>query len=169
MVCIIVCLWNSNTQQCLQAACSVPLESLCCWKCLSRYWTCSLMNLYSLCCLLPFFQSTPVLFLQAVWSKLCMRCWEHKRPGSWWSEVDLAAQSQRLAASTVHTSHLLKEEGFVINHEVVLQKKKWWLCDKSRETHMIQLPTAAAQPQETWLMVNLTCRQLPCQSVGKFL
>ena len=48
MVCVIVFLWHSNTQQCLQAACSVPLESLCCWKCLIRYWTCSLMNLYSM-------------------------------------------------------------------------------------------------------------------------
>ena len=65
-----VALWHSNTQQCLQTAHSVHLESLCCWRSLSWYWTCSLVNLCSMCFQHFRFQSTPVLSLQAVWSRL---------------------------------------------------------------------------------------------------
>ena len=67
MVSVIVALWHSNIQQCLQTAHSVHLESLCCWKSLNRYWTCSLVNLCSVSLQYISSQSTPVLSLQAVW------------------------------------------------------------------------------------------------------
>ena len=121
MLCVIVSLWHSNTQQSLQAACSVHSESLCCWKRLRRCWTCALVNLCSKSLQYISIQSTPVLSLQAVWSKLSSSCWENKRPDRWWSDVDLAAQSQTLAVSTVHYSHLLKRKGFVRSVQVKLQ------------------------------------------------
>ena len=135
MVCVTVALWHSNTQQCLQAAHSVHLESLCYWKSRSWYWTCSSVNLCSMWWiqLLPF-QSTPVLSLQAVWSKLCSSCWENKRPDRWWSDVDLAAQSQRLAGSTVHTSHLWMKTCWVLNQ-----------CNNSEQCSVIILSVSLPQ------------------------
>ena len=108
MLCVTVGLSHSNTQQCLQAADSVHLESLCCWKYQGQHWTCFSVNLCSECLQYISSQSTPVLSLQAVWSKLCSSP-EHKRPDRWWSDVGLAAQSQRLAVSAVHTLHLWRK------------------------------------------------------------
>lgn len=48
MICVTVSVWHNNTQQHAQAAYSVHLESLCCWKTVSLYWTCSLIILCSM-------------------------------------------------------------------------------------------------------------------------
>ena len=112
MVHITVGLWHNNTQLCLQAAHSVHSESLCCWKCLTRYWTCFWRNPCRMNPLYISSQSTPALSLQVVWSMLSNSYQENMRPDRWWSVVDLAGQSGRLAESVSHCSHLSKRETF---------------------------------------------------------
>ena len=76
LLCCTVALGHSNTQLCLQSAGCSHVKAPCYWRCLWRWWTCSLVNLYNMCfhrhrCI----QSTPELSLQdggsSVYSSCC--------------------------------------------------------------------------------------------------
>ena len=145
IICVTVCLWHSNTQQSLQAAYSVHLESLFCWKSLNWYWTCSLVNLYSMRCIQHVhYWSIPVLFLQVFWSSVFSSCSQNKRPDRWWRDVDLAAQSQILAESTVHTSHLLKDE------HIVDKWSSWTPKEEEQVTERLTVSSCHQQQQQSY-------------------
>ena len=139
MFCYTVTLGHSSTQPSLQSAGSVPVEPLCCWKCLWRRWTCSsVYHCGTHCHYHTHTQSTPVLFQQVVLSSgySSLNQWvntqKHHRTGS---ILGPAVWSQSFADwAELDNRHLWKQIRS-IHAKKIKDMNEGWLILKIWVTH----------------------------------
>lgn len=110
MVCIVVVVWRSNTQPCLQAAYSVHSGLRFGWRGWVQYWTCYSGNPCGNSSQSISSRSIPVLSQPPAWPTQCSSYSNHKTPDRQCSTPDRTAESKTAAGSTAGTWRLWRNQ-----------------------------------------------------------